>query len=169
MIITDEDKFRQNIKTRFSEILKSEKLGDNLERGIFNRTIQKATEMNIVKKWNNAYFSQLYTDWVRSIYINIQKNPTMLTMLQDKKLKAHEFAFMNHQEMNPKIWKELIENKKIRDKYKYESALEASTDLFTCRACKSKKCTYTQQQTRSADEPMTTFVTCLNCGKRWKC
>ena len=90
-------------------------------------------------------------------------------MLQDKKLKAHEFAFMNHQEMNPKIWKELIENKKIRDKYKYESALEASTDLFTCRACKSKKCTYTQQQTRSADEPMTTFVTCLNCGKRWKC
>ena len=31
------------------------------------------------------------------------------------------------------------------------------------------KCTYYQLQTRSADEPMTTFVTCINCGNRWKC
>ena len=32
----------------------------------------------------------------------------------------------------------------------------------------SKKTTYTQAQTRSADEPMTTFVTCLDCNHRWK-
>ena len=51
---------------------------------------------------------------------------------------------------------------------KYEPKLEASTDDFKCWKCKSKKCTYYQLQTRSADEPMTTFVTCINCGKRWK-
>ena len=39
---------------------------------------------------------------------------------------------------------------------------------FTCFKCKSNKCTFYQLQTRSADEPMTTFVTCLNCGNRWK-
>ena len=45
--------------------------------------------------------------------------------------------------------------------------LQAS--LFTCGRCKSVKTTSTQKQTRSADEPMTVFVLCLNCGKRWKC
>ncbi|ELW71990.1 Transcription elongation factor A protein 1, partial [Tupaia chinensis] len=42
------------------------------------------------------------------------------------------------------------------------------TDLFTCGKCKKKNCTYTQVQTRSADEPMTTFVVCNECGNRWK-
>ena len=41
--------------------------------------------------------------------------------------------------------------------------------LFTCGRCKSIKTTSTQKQTRSADEPMTVFVLCLNCGNRWKC
>ena len=35
--------------------------------------------------------------------------------------------------------------------------------------CRTYKTTYYQLQTRSADEPLTTFVTCLKCNKRWKC
>ncbi|XP_032460224.1 transcription elongation factor A protein 2 isoform X1 [Phocoena sinus] len=42
------------------------------------------------------------------------------------------------------------------------------TDLFTCGKCRKKNCTYTQVQTRSSDEPMTTFVVCNECGNRWK-
>lgn len=45
---------------------------------------------------------------------------------------------------------------------------QASTDAFQCSKCKERKCTYYQMQTRSADEPMTTFVTCVNCNNRWK-
>lgn len=44
----------------------------------------------------------------------------------------------------------------------------ASTDQFKCGRCKQRKCTYYQMQTRSADEPLTTFVTCVNCNNRWK-
>nr|XP_058918415.1 transcription elongation factor A protein 3 isoform X1 [Kogia breviceps] len=43
-----------------------------------------------------------------------------------------------------------------------------TTDLFQCSKCKKKNCTYNQVQTRSADEPMTTFVLCNECGNRWK-
>ena len=42
------------------------------------------------------------------------------------------------------------------------------TSLFKCNKCGQRKTTYTQLQTRSADEPMTTFVLCLECGNRWK-
>lgn len=44
----------------------------------------------------------------------------------------------------------------------------AETEMFTCSKCKQKKCTYTQMQTRSCDEPMTTFVHCTVCGNRWR-
>ncbi|XP_075663471.1 transcription elongation factor TFIIS-like [Castanea sativa] len=45
---------------------------------------------------------------------------------------------------------------------------KATTDMFQCSRCRERKCTYYQLQTRSADEPMTTYVTCVKCSKRWK-
>ena len=39
---------------------------------------------------------------------------------------------------------------------------------FKCRKCKSNNCSHYQMQTRSADEPMTTFVNCMDCGNRWR-
>jgi DNA-directed RNA polymerase subunit M/transcription elongation factor TFIIS len=39
---------------------------------------------------------------------------------------------------------------------------------MTCGRCKMSKVAYTQAQTRAADEPMTTFCECMNCGNRWK-
>eukprot|EP00123_Amoebidium_parasiticum_P016875 comp23619_c0_seq1/m.40213 comp23619_c0_seq1/g.40213 ORF comp23619_c0_seq1/g.40213 comp23619_c0_seq1/m.40213 type:complete len:327 (-) comp23619_c0_seq1:304-1284(-) len=43
-----------------------------------------------------------------------------------------------------------------------------TTDMFKCGKCKKNNCSYFQMQTRSADEPMTTFVTCNVCGNKWK-
>jgi len=42
------------------------------------------------------------------------------------------------------------------------------SDALTCGRCKQKKVSYSQAQTRSADEPMTTFCECTVCGNRWK-
>jgi transcription elongation factor S-II len=39
---------------------------------------------------------------------------------------------------------------------------------LTCGKCGQKKVSYSQAQTRSADEPMTTFCECTVCGNRWK-
>ncbi|RMZ52510.1 hypothetical protein APUTEX25_003653 [Auxenochlorella protothecoides] len=64
------------------------------------------------------------------------------------------------------------ENARIREKKLFDSAPSAAkqptTDQFQCGKCRQRKTTYYQMQTRSADEPMTTFVTCLNCNNRWK-
>ncbi|XP_047138405.1 DNA-directed RNA polymerase III subunit RPC10 [Hydra vulgaris] len=37
-----------------------------------------------------------------------------------------------------------------------------------CPKCEFKKAYFMQIQTRSADEPMTTFYKCCSCGHRWK-
>ncbi|RDX70531.1 Transcription elongation factor TFIIS, partial [Mucuna pruriens] len=64
------------------------------------------------------------------------------------------------------------ENQKITEKALFECERgvqpKATTDQFKCGRCGQRKCTYYQMQTRSADEPMTTYVTCVVCSNRWK-
>lgn len=165
--ILNPDKFRENIRNKLNEKIQNDKDSLNLERGIFNFALKEANNRKIIKKWDNPYFVQIYTDRLRSIYSNLSTD--IIKQIQDKNIKPHVIAFMTHQELCPEKWKELIEIKMKRDKCKFENNIEAATDVFTCRKCKSNKCTYYQMQTRSADEPMTVFVQCCNCGNRWKC
>lgn len=169
LVIEDSASFRSNLKNALLKLIGNENIASNLEKGVYNYSLEYAHKMNVVKQWSNQYFVQIYADRLRSIFLNLKKNADLLRKLQDKEIKAHRLAYMTHQEMNPESWKELIELKEIRDKNKYNPVLEASTDEFTCRRCKSNQCTYYQMQTRSADEPMTTFVSCINCGSKWKC
>ena len=75
---------------------------------------------------------------------------------------------MTVQETFPEHWKHLIDEKYRKNKVLYETKKEAMTDQFKCRKCGSRETCYYEMQTRSADEPMTIFITCLNCGNRWK-
>ena len=168
-IINDPDTFRNNIRLKLNQFIKNDKYSKNLEKGIYNYSLKEATNRKVVKKWDNPFYIQLYLDRLRSIYINLQKSPSFLTQVQDGTIKAPIVAFMTHQEMCPEKWEVLIQAKIIRDKTNFDPNIEASTDTFTCRKCRGKKCNYYMQQCRSADEPMTTFVSCIDCGNRWKC
>jgi len=166
--VENPDVFRKNICKKLDEILQDEKKSRNMERGVYNYTLKEADNRKVVKKWDNQYFTQIYIDRMRSIYINLN-NPSLLDLVKNGTLKSHSIAFMTHQEMKPEKWEIMIQEKVKRDKNKFETNIEAATDTFKCRKCHSNKCTYYQMQTRSADEPMTTFVTCIECGNRWKC
>ena len=165
--IENPEVFRSNIRKKLAEILENEKNTINLEKGIFNYALKEADQRKIIKKWDNAYFVQIYLDRLRSIMKNL--NGDVLQNIKDGSVKPHIVAFMTHQELCPEKWTALIEAKSKRDKNKFETNIAAATDTFTCRKCKGNQCTYYQMQTRSADEPMTTFVTCILCNARWKC
>jgi transcription elongation factor S-II len=167
--VTNPKEFRSNVRNKLCEFVENERVSENLEKGVFNFSIENANKMNIVKKWDNVYFVQIYIDRLRTVYTNLQKNNELLENIKTKKIRADVFAFMTHQEMKPAHWKKMIDAKKLRDENKYAPEIYANTDTFTCRKCKSNRCSYYQLQTRSADEPMTTFVTCIDCGNRWKC
>jgi len=165
--ISNPDTFRENIKNKLSKIIEDDTIATNVEKSIFNFTINESKLKKLVRKWESKEFVALYMDRLRSIYINL-KNKNFLTQIKNKEITPQQLSKMTHQEFNPEHWKELIERKIKRDSSKYVMNIEASTDMYTCKKCKSKKCHYFEMQTRSADEPTTIFVTCLDCGKQWK-
>lgn len=113
-----------------------------------------------------------YKNRVRSRVSNLKdsKNPTLRTNFLSGAVTASKLAKMTPEEMAS------AEMKKIREKFVKEAINDAQlatvqgteTDLLKCGKCKKRNCTYNQIQTRSADEPMTTFVLCNSCGHRWK-
>ena len=165
--VENADNFRANIRVQLDKIVNNEKHSLNLERGIFNFALSEAKSRKVVKKWDNQHFVKIYVDRLRTIFVNL-KNKELLKQIQNGSVKPHTVAFMTHQEMLPDKWAELIKAKSIRDMNKFENNIEAATDTFTCRKCKSNKCTFYQLQTRSSDESMTCYVTCISCGNRWK-
>ena len=127
--ITHPDAFREKVRTKLADRFTNgmsvnpdtvEMLALNLERGIYNYTLSESDAKNIVKKWDNGYFVQIYADRLRTVCINMENNH-VIQLIVTKQIKAHELAFMTHQEMNPDKWSALIKAKQLRDKHKYET------------------------------------------------
>jgi DNA-directed RNA polymerase subunit M/transcription elongation factor TFIIS len=166
--ITDPETFRFNMKTKLNNIIENDKFASNMEKGIFNYSLKESNNKKVVKKWDNPYFVQIYMDRMRSIIYNLTKNALLLEQLKNETIKPQDIAFMTHYEMFPEKWKTMLMVKSEKDKGKFETNIEASTDTFTCRKCRGNKTTYYQLQIRSADEPATTFINCIDCGNKWK-
>jgi transcription elongation factor S-II len=167
-IVKNPEDFRAKIGQKILLIVKNDTVSKNLEISIFNYAIKKAEDIQLVKKWSNSFFVQLYVDRLFSIISNL-KNDAFTSRLLLNEIKPEDYISLTHQTIDPARWKIALEEKKIRDTNKYNPVIKASTEDFTCGKCKGNKCIHYQVQTRSADEAMTTYVTCCNCGNRWKC
>jgi DNA-directed RNA polymerase subunit M/transcription elongation factor TFIIS len=144
----------------------------NLEKSILNHTydsMKSADECSFENQW----FLNVYRLKFLSIRKNLLESSHLKNDVLEKKLKASEVV-----ELKPwELWKDgpyatAMETKIRKDMKKEFNAKEAKEQMegfFQCRRCKSKKTTYYEMQTRSADEPMTVFVSCHNCTASWKC
>ena len=166
------NEYRQNIIGLFTKVLNNN-IANKLEESLFNYICDKSLQRKIIRKWDNQFFRKMYFNKARSLYTNLDKNSYvkntyLINQIETGMIEIEKIPFMNYQEMFPEHWKRLLDEKYKREKLLYEEKMEAMTDQFKCGRCKSKKCTYYELQTRSADEAMTTFISCLNCGNRWK-
>ena len=166
--IQNPDLFRQNVVAEFQQLIPELTKATNVEKAVYNWAIKEATNQRIVKTWANTFFVQLYTNRLRSIYANITANPGLLERIISGDLTPQVMEHITHYEMRPDHWDPLIQEKTAKYNSLFEEKVEANTEAYTCRKCKSSRCNYFQLQTRSCDEPMTIFVRCLNCGNRWR-
>lgn len=113
-----------------------------------------------------------YKAKLRSLLFNLKdaSNPDARRRALNGDLAAVELVRAGPEELASDARK--AENEAIRAAALFEAERGqknlATTDQFRCGKCRQRKCTYYQMQTRSADEPMTTFVQCVNCGNRWR-
>jgi len=133
-------------------------------------SISHAVEKSVLELMGGT--TSEYKSKIRSLFVNLKDkaNPALRASIVDGSLAPKIFAKMTSKEMASKARQEEIERIEEENLFKSLSAEEkqAETDAFQCGRCKQRKCRYRQAQTRSADEPMTTFVTCTACGNKWK-
>jgi DNA-directed RNA polymerase subunit M/transcription elongation factor TFIIS len=165
----------------------------NAERSVYNWAVQQTKQMKDEPSWDNRAFrwrykhklchlvAELGRDERVAVSLEVQGGhvnftwktaPQLVTRLQRKELETKNLARYSPDVLWPvgpyaqaafalKKRDLALEKARVND--------EDYVGQFKCGKCKSTKTTYYQMQTRSADEPMTTFVTCTNCSNRWKC
>jgi len=182
--------YRQTTCQKLYDILR--KLKSNLLKqginsdAIDHLVVERATDVEQAIQAKFGYQNRSeYLGKARSLCFNMKKNDSLACqiilgqvlskelvelsseqLVSEKKREEIEERKKNHMDSNLLDWDTQNEDK-INEMCGITGDL-LNASLFTCGRCKSPKTTSTQKQTRSADEPMTVFVLCLNCNNRWK-
>lgn len=164
-------KVRNIIKSRCAFLTESDQI--DFERGIYNFTVEDSKRRIVHSVWENPEFTQLYLIHARRTIANLDptsyiNNSRLLERFKDGEFRPNEIAFMNYSDLYPEKWGAMIELSIKREAKMLEVDKSMATDMFKCSRCGKRQCTYYEMQTRSADEPMTQFIRCLNCGKQWR-
>ena len=162
---------REFTRQRFTAIIpdsKTTRYGRNMEKSVYNWAGRLCHE-----DINNMRFRSMYKNKVCHILAcNKRTENSLVNRIKSGEIKSAKIADSGPEILEPnglyvKAEVELKRKELVMEQAKVKD--EDYEGMFKCGRCKSKKTTYYQMQTRSADEPMTTYVTCLGCGAKWKC
>ena len=156
---------KDNIKKLSKFIPKKKSV--SLEDSIFKFSILYTISNLLLKEISMS----IYNDKVYELLCNLDSDNKIFNkqLLLDIKSNKDDYIknipYMQSHELNKEAWDKIVKKLKLKEHKKYNIA---ATDAYKCGKCGEKQCKVTQMQTRSADEPMTVFVTCLVCGNTFK-
>lgn len=161
----------QTVSKLFGPLLKESEV-IQLEQAVYNSCIQEGAKYHVICDWSYPLFQKLYERKMRHICANLHpncyiQNTKLLERYKNKEFTFEDLMTWTETEIFPERNKELAEKQFQREQRLLEGNKANATDQFFCTRCHKRQCTYYELQTRSADEPMTIFVQCVNCGKRW--
>lgn len=174
----DLPKLRENMCEKLNGILSCKEYNEGVSIGK-TKEIEKEIQ-------NSTRDISSYKDKCRSLLFNLKRNSSLRSRIMSGVVSAQRLLKMSSTELatqekvaaRQKLVEDIQDSRRLdweqanEDKINEQCGITGdllNASLFTCGRCKSTKTTSTQKQTRSADEPMTVFVYCMNCGNRWKC
>ena len=163
---------RARVRSRFAAVLNGNAtLARQLEVVHWNNTLKTAIRDSIPRFWAKK-LRYRYTTKALGLEGNIKnpKNTQLRARLLSGELGVRDFVAMTPQEMFPELYDEVYSRITLRDLRRTTTTdhRTAPDGAYTCRRRGSKKTVYSAVQIRSADEPMTIFVSCLACKRNWK-
>lgn len=144
---------RDVILQKITAILNDEKKSINIEKSIYNFCVE---QNNTSASWEDTVFVFMYIQRANDVLLHLSENSEFKRKVLDRIVKTKDVGFMKPCEFNPDMWSD------------EKSAVEVEDGIFTCKKCGKSKTTFYSLQTRSSDEPMTNFITCVTCNNRWK-
>ena len=158
------------IENFFPEITEEERI--MFEKYIYEKSFEVAEKEDARKVWKNRAYIDVYLSIARRVIGNMKNtsyigNKNLWNRYKDGELSLEQIVKQNYYELFPENWQVLVDIRAKKERIQIEGDFSRATDRWQCNGCKMRKCTYYELQTRSADEPMTIFIHCLNCGKRW--
>ncbi|PNS18007.1 Transcription elongation factor S-II [Sphaceloma murrayae] len=122
--------------------------------------VARAVELAAYDKYQPET-SQQYKTRLRSLFQNLKNksNPQLRVSVFTGAIEPKKFVVMTHEELKSDRMR--AEDEKLQkenmDKAMVAQEQKSISVSLTCGKCGQKKVSYSQAQTRSADEPMTTF------------
>ena len=159
---------RSHVLKLFSEHLES-KDAEKLEKSVYNFTIAKATKQRIERSWSNKFFKMFYKNKANSLNHNL-KYGILVSAIKNKTHKMKHIPYLLSWELWPEMYEAHFQKKLTKEMIQLQDQanMQNTSGMFSCGKCKSECTTYFSLQTRSADEPMTNYITCMKCGHKWK-
>jgi DNA-directed RNA polymerase subunit M/transcription elongation factor TFIIS len=134
-------------------------LSTDIEKSIFDFSLVYST----IEKFSHPLFEAVYRDKLDELLNELNKEHVRNNVV-NKILHSKYLAFYSPQQLDPLVWKDITDKQKIIEEKK---DVQFYTDLYKCFKCNQRKTVVRQAQTRSADEPMTNFITCVACKNTW--
>jgi transcription elongation factor S-II len=156
---------REHVRKNIQTLIGDDVMGINIEKSILNSSIRSRKRF-ADPTFSDRSFVTLYKCTALGI-IHYIRNPNnhILDRIKSGELVTSELAHYSPDVLSPNgpyaIAKKCLEMKRAKPE-------DIPDGIFKCSKCKSLKTSYFQLQTRSADEPMTNFHSCFNCGKKWR-
>lgn len=122
-------------------------------------------------KYDKQFIKPVYDDKFNFILANLDEckkgilNKDFKNKILTNKINPNFVAFLSPAQIHPEKWSYVIKKKEYIEQRENNIAY---SDAYKCKKCGESKSKITQAQTRSADEPMTTFVVCLVCHNTFK-
>jgi len=172
--------FRENSRRRFLEVLKEEEIDEVCYE--VAEAVEEAMARAFPAYGSDATAKREYLGKLRQLVFNVKKNSNLRDSLRAGEIEADDLVKMSVEELATKELREerqrmrdfqhdarsLDWDKRNRDRLMKAIGIDESKGMFQCSKCKSKRISNHAKQTRSADEPMTQFFECADCGNRWR-